>query len=332
VSSTTYCIQFGLLEPPRPRTAAFGSGFLITTTIVVVGALVPTLVRTQKVISAQPYLVSQLIAPVVSHAPAPVVKADVPAVQPIEIRPETPRVTMRRPPQLPPSPVKQLNLPEIASPRLQPQVHTNVFASTGSPAKPTSKSEPRLVQTGGFGDPAGVTAREHASDHSQLPKVGAFDLPPGGGEGNGSGGTHGERATVASVGFGNGVATENAGSRNIGQVRQAGFSDAAAAAPAVAAKKEAPVNHLEPVEILSKPNPSYSDAARKRRLEGDVVVEVVFLSSGEVRVLRIVQGLDQELDQAAIAAARQIRFKPAKRDGQSYDLMAKVHIAFRLAY
>ena len=89
---------------------------------------------------------------------------------------------------------------------------------------------------------------------------------------------------------------------------------------------------LEPVEILSKPNPVYSDEARKRRIEGDVLVEVIFLASGEVRVVRVLRGLGQDLDSAAVHAAGQIKFKPARRDGQPYDLTATVRIAFRLAY
>ena len=40
------------------------------------------------------------------------------------------------------------------------------------------------------------------------PAVGSFDLPAGGGYGNGSGGNSGARGTVASAGFGNGVAAQ----------------------------------------------------------------------------------------------------------------------------
>ncbi|MBZ5652389.1 MAG: energy transducer TonB [Acidobacteriia bacterium] len=46
---------------------------------------------------------------------------------------------------------------------------------------------------------------------------------------------------------------------------------------------------------------------------------------------RSCQGLGHGLDEAASHAAEQIRFKPAKRDGQPSDYTALVHIVFQLA-
>jgi len=48
------------------------------------------------------------------------------------------------------------------------------------------------------------------------------------------------------------------------------------------------------------------------RIEGDVVLEVVFLASSQVQVIRVVSGLSHGLDETAIQAAKQIRFRPAK--------------------
>jgi TonB family protein len=67
-------------------------------------------------------------------------------------------------------------------------------------------------------------------------------------------------------------------------------------------------------------------------LEGDVVIDVVFLASGKVEVSRVVSGLGHGLDEAAARAAQQIQFKPAKRDGEAVDFPARVRIEFRLAY
>jgi TonB family protein len=66
-------------------------------------------------------------------------------------------------------------------------------------------------------------------------------------------------------------------------------------------------------------------------MEGDVVLEVVFLASGQVQVIRVVSGLGHGLDEAAIQAAKQIHFRPAKRDGLPVDSPARVRIEFRLA-
>ena len=67
------------------------------------------------------------------------------------------------------------------------------------------------------------------------------------------------------------------------------------------------------------------------RVEGEVLLEITFTASGELRIQRVVKSLGHGLDEAAQRAAEQIRFKPAKRDGQPYDSTALVHINFQLA-
>jgi outer membrane biosynthesis protein TonB len=42
--------------------------------------------------------------------------------------------------------------------------------------------------------------------------------------------------------------------------------------------------------------------------------------------------LGHGLDEAAIAAANKMRFKPAQRNGQAMDSAAIVHVVFQLAY
>jgi TonB family protein len=86
------------------------------------------------------------------------------------------------------------------------------------------------------------------------------------------------------------------------------------------------------VDILEKPRPEYTAEGRSMRLEGDVVLDLVFLANGSVQVKGVVSGLGHGLDEAATRAAQQIKFKPAKRDGQSVDFPARVRIQFRLAY
>src|SRR6202030_3757521 len=84
-------------------------------------------------------------------------------------------------------------------------VTTNVF-STGSSAAPTIARAPSQVQTGGFGDPDGLPAKANQGKAVNVAALGSFDLPPGGGQGNGTGGAKGARGAVASTGFGNGTA------------------------------------------------------------------------------------------------------------------------------
>jgi TonB family protein len=59
---------------------------------------------------------------------------------------------------------------------------------------------------------------------------------------------------------------------------------------------------------------------------------VVFLANGTIQINRVVSGLGHGLDESAIRAAQQIKFKPAKKDGAPVDFPAVIRIEFRLAY
>ena len=85
------------------------------------------------------------------------------------------------------------------------------------------------------------------------------------------------------------------------------------------------------MEVLSKPTPVYTEAARRLKIEGEVVLEVEFLATGSIRILRIVRGLGHGLDEMATAAAYEIRFKPATSEGRAVDSRTTVQIVFRLA-
>ena len=223
-------------------------------------------------------------------------------------------------------------VPTPAVPAIPKQiVRTNLF-STGSSAPQTIERPPQQVQTGGFGDPNGVPAKATQTRAVNIAQAGGFDMPTGPGYGNGTGGANGARGVVASTGFGSGVSTNARSSTPAGAVRQAGFGNAdVPAPPTVQSRPAEAAAKLVPAEILSKPVPIYTDDARAKRIEGEVLLEVVFEASGKLRVVRIVRGLGHGLDDAAVHAAEQIRFKPALKDGQPSDSTAVVHIIFQLA-
>lgn len=227
-------------------------------------------------------------------------------------------------------------LPLAAKPLIpRAPVKTNVF-STGSSAAPTIVRAPSQVQTGGFGDPNGVPARDNAGKRVNIAQLGSFDLPTGPGYGNGTGGAKGVPGVVASTGFGNGVATGDSNghvSAPRGAVREGGFGDADVPAPPTVRSRpaEAAAAKVVPAEILSKPVPVYTDEARGLKIQGEVLLEVVLEASGRLHVVRLVRGLGHGLDDAAVRAAEQIRFKPALRDGQPSDTTAVIHIIFQLA-
>ena len=230
------------------------------------------------------------------------------------------------------APKKPAPVPTTAPVMPKQAVRTNVF-STGSSAPQTIERAPQQVQTGGFGDPNGVPARTTQTRAVNIAQAGGFDMPTGPGYGNGTGGANGVRGVVASTGFGSGVATGNSRASSASSVHQAGFGDADVPAPPTVQSRPAAQAAVKmvPAEIISKPVPRYTEDARAKRIEGEVLLEVVFEASGRLRVVRVVRGLGHGLDDAAVHAAEQIRFKPALKDGQPSDSTAVVHIIFQLA-
>src|SRR5579871_5837743 len=210
-------------------------------------------------------------------------------------------------------------------------VRLNTF-STGSSAPQTIERPAQQVQTGGFGDPNGVPAKTTQTRAVNIAQAGGFDMPTGPGYGNGTGGANGARGVVRSTGFGDGTAVQQSSSSNRGTVRTAGFGSADVPAPPTVAHAAAPtVAKVVPAEILSKPSPIYTEEARAAKIEGEVLLEVVFEASGKLHVVKVVRGLGHGLDDAAVRAAEQIRFKPALKDGQPSDSTALIHIIFQLA-
>src|SRR4029077_20549846 len=163
--------------------------------------------------------------------------------------------------------------------------------SSGNATPATVKAPVEKVQTGGFGDPNGLPGKGNPNAHLIVNAQGLPTLPGGPGYGNGTGGDKGIRGTVASTGFGNGTANPPASGGKRGSVQSGGFGDATAAAeaPKKKAANDGPADTA--VVVLDKPKPEYTAEGRSMKLEGDVVLDVVFLTSGHVQVNRVVSGL-----------------------------------------
>jgi len=225
-----------------------------------------------------------------------------PMPEPPKLNPKQPHVFLMKKPELP-----QNHLLEAKALELKPKLEksTIVLESAGpkeppkpTPAVATVKAPADKVQTGGHGDPNGIAGPANANKAGNIGQKGLANLPGGAGFGNGLGGAKGIRGTVAGGGG-------KGGRRSGGAVTST-------------------------VQILSKPTPTYSAEARDLRTQGDVVLEVVFRADGFVDVVRVVSGLGHGLDEAAITAAKRIRFEPAKSDEQAVDFPARLRIEFRL--
>jgi TonB family protein len=252
---------------------------------------------------------------------------------PREIRVPRPQQPDMAPPKIVVNNFAPTILKQVSGARPTLIVHTGEF---GSSAVPTVNAPIQRVQTGGFGDPNGIKGQGKEGAHLVAANTGAFDLPQGPGTGNGAGGANGIKGTIASAGFGNGIAqagqSDGRSSGRGSAVQTAGFGAQLVAQGGV---KTVPVDSgppTTPVEITYKPNPVYTDEARQLKLQGEVLVEAMFGANGQLHVNRVVRGLGHGLDEAAIAAASKMRFKPALRNGSAVDSTAIVHVVFQLAY
>ena len=225
----------------------------------------------------------------------------------------------------------KMNVKENGPKRPKEDVKVNNLGS-GSAAPATVVAPVEKVQTGGFGDPNGVAGKGDPKHATNVARLGSPALPGGEGYGNGTGGKEGIRGTVASTGFGNGTANPPSGGKK-GSVVSTGFANAADTTAEAPKKKQQAAGPADnPPTIVDKPKPEYTAEGRSMKIEGDVVVDVVFLANGTVQINRVISGLGHGLDEAAVRAAQQIKFKPALRQGQAVDFPARVRIEFHLAY
>jgi TonB family protein len=82
--------------------------------------------------------------------------------------------------------------------------------------------------------------------------------------------------------------------------------------------------------LLIKPEPQYTEEARRNQITGTVVLRVVFASSGAVVQIRATRTLPFGLTERAIAAARQIRFVPAMKGGHPVSVFMQLEYNFNL--
>lgn len=353
--------RFSLLPETKPRKGALATSLVVQIILVAFVVTLPLLFPQQMIPKAM-FMVTDIAGPPLDIPEPPKPK---PPAPPKAARVQPPPPPVEKP--APPKPdIAKLIAPRIQAPKPKPrQVEAelpkvndtfqplNLKVETSQPARPRepvktgmmsggSSATPTIdkpvpvekVQTGGFGDPNGVAGPSNPNKRANVGQFGDAALPPGPGYGNGSGGANGQRGVIASTGFGNGIAVPPAGgSKKAGAVETAGFSNSNDVVPIAPKKKIDDAPAVEPVVILAKPKPVYSAEAIKLNLEGEVLLEVVFpASGGEVQVNRVVKGLGHGLDEAAMRAAQQIKYKPALSNGHPVDFPAVVHIVFQIAY
>lgn len=315
---------FTLLPPPRPRWRSFLAGWSVEILLLIGLFILGSRIR-PGIISDHPFRATRLTAytPLIAPEQQPVT---VPVVirpaqhstvapqmeQPVESAPAvealvvTRQVRVNREPREPEAepaapPLKlESKLPSIPSAPTTQVIAVGTFSSKDSLEVPAKL--PATVETAGFGDISGA-AKSQGRGGSGV--KGSFGLPAISGHGSGMAAT----PVVMASGFASPVTV-------------ATVKSPAAAKPAAVTNS--------PVEITFKPKPDYTEAGRKQRVNGEVQLQVVFSADGRVHVMKVVRGLGYGLDEQAVKAAEQIKFKPALQDGQAIDTTALVHIIFEL--
>lgn len=82
--------------------------------------------------------------------------------------------------------------------------------------------------------------------------------------------------------------------------------------------------------LLTQVLPEYSEEARKARYQGSVVLDTIVLEDGSVQVVRVVRSIGFGLDQKAIEAVLQWKFRPGRKNGNPVPVALNVQVNFNL--
>ncbi|HUS06115.1 MAG TPA: energy transducer TonB [Bryobacteraceae bacterium] len=85
----------------------------------------------------------------------------------------------------------------------------------------------------------------------------------------------------------------------------------------------------DPVPIF-KPEPEYSEEARKAKFQGAVLLQIIIDENGRTRDIKVIRPLGLGLDEKAIEAVTKWRFRPSQKDGRPVAVSANVEVNFRL--
>ncbi len=208
-------------------------------------------------------------------------------------------------------PQADLRIPQVVA----PDPHPPVIKNPSLPVPATLDADPVLFPPDtrqiNYGDP-----KSKSTDTSSGPGTGnGIGTGTGGGVGPGSGGGYGP----------------GRGGNTGGGDRHEGGGGPGGGGGGVDYNrifKGSEVN--QKARVLSKPEPQYTEEARKNQITGTVTLRAVFSSSGQVTGIRAVSGLPYGLTERAIGAAKQIKFVPAMKDGHPVSMWMQLEYNFNL--
>ena len=87
---------------------------------------------------------------------------------------------------------------------------------------------------------------------------------------------------------------------------------------------------VSPPALLKQVRPDYTKDALAKKVQGEVLLEVIILAEGKVGPVRILRGLSAGLNEKAIECVRQWLFVPGKLKGQPVDVLAEIEVNFSI--
>ena len=83
-------------------------------------------------------------------------------------------------------------------------------------------------------------------------------------------------------------------------------------------------------KLIYKVEPSYEPSAKEDKIEGPVLLSIVVTKDGLADQIVVKKSLDPRLDEKAIEAVKQWRFKPGQKNGEDTNVQATIEVKFRL--
>ena len=100
--------------------------------------------------------------------------------------------------------------------------------------------------------------------------------------------------------------------------------------PGQMAQGTTPGDGTRPPALLAARNPTYTEEARQNKVSGDVVIALTVDEHGLPQDVRVKRGLGSGLDEKAVEAVRQYKFRPAMRDGVPVATHLLINVNFKI--
>jgi TonB family protein len=201
--------------------------------------------------------------------------------------------------------------PEPPSKGVPPQMALTPQIVLPNPEPPKIKNPTLPVAMTTYGDPSLRMPKGPIGDPTGVP------APPSPGPGSG-GGIGRNTGTGVGGGTGGGAGPGRGGNAGGGDMDIGGGRSI-----------EPMTASLRPT-ILYREKAKYTEEARQNKIQGTVVLQVVFNVNGSISDVRVIRGLPDGLTEKAIEAAKKIRFNPAVKNGSPVSVRGSLEFTFNL--